>query len=295
MKLSALLPMAVSALLLTACGGDKPTEQTAPASTSTNTATTSTDSASSTGSSESATAGQPTDLMNRINNKGVLVVGTEGTYKPFTYHDESGKLTGYDVEVVRAIAGKLGMTVEFKETQWDGMLAGLDAKRFDVVANQVALTTPERQAKYDKSEPYSWSNAVVVAPTNITLASWDDIKGKKSAQSLTSNYAELATEKGAELVAVDGLAQAIELVKQGRADITMNDRLAVLDYINTHPDSGLEIKLEKSDDKKGAGVIFRKGEDEAVAKFSEVTKELQADGTLTKLSEQFFGADVSKK
>ncbi|VTR57130.1 amino acid ABC transporter substrate-binding protein [Actinobacillus pleuropneumoniae] len=81
---------------------------------------------------------------------------------PFTYHDASGKLTGYDVEVTRAVAEKLGVKVDFKETQWDAMLAGLKADRFDLVANQVGLTTPERQATFDKSAAYSWSGAALV-------------------------------------------------------------------------------------------------------------------------------------
>lgn len=236
------------------------------------------------------------DLLSRLDNKGVIIVGTEGTYPPFTYHDANGQLTGYDVEVVRAIADKLDVDVQFQETQWDGMLAGLDAKRFDAVANQVSLTTPERQAKYDKSEPYSWSNAVVVAPKNVQLTQWEDLKGKKSAQSLTSNYAELADHYGATLVAVDGMAQAVELVKQGRADLTINDNLAVLDYLKTKTDSGLEIKLHGDDtQKRGAGIIFRKGEEAVIAKVNEATKQLQEDGTLTRLSHQFFGEDISHK
>ena len=88
-------------------------------------------------------------LLERINNHGTVTVGTEGTYAPFTYHDESGKLTGYDVEVTRAVADKLGFKVDFKETAWDAMLAGLKAERFDLVANQVGLTTPERRATFD--------------------------------------------------------------------------------------------------------------------------------------------------
>lgn len=236
------------------------------------------------------------DISERLSNGGVWTIGTEGTYPPFTYHDETGKLTGYDVEVARAVADKLGVTVEFKETQWDSMLAGLDSKRFDSVANQVSLNTPERQAKYDKSEPYSWSNAVVVAPKKVTLTSWDEIKGKKSAQSLTSNYGEMAQKYGAQLVGVEGLAQALALINQGRADLTINDNLAILDYFKAKPDSGLEIKLQADDsEKRGAGIIFRKGEEEAVAKVSEAIKALQADGTLSRLSEQFFGADISQK
>lgn len=106
------------------------------------------------------------NLLERINTKGVIIVGTEGTYAPFTYHNSEGKLTGCDVEVARAVAKKLGIKIEFKETQWDAMLAGLKSGRFDLVANQVALTTPERQATFDKSEPYSWSGAMLVARDN---------------------------------------------------------------------------------------------------------------------------------
>lgn len=131
MKRRNLLALAASTVLLAACGQSSTNEAD----------TNATDSAATGGS----------DLLQRINNGGTINVGTEGTYPPFTYHNESGQLTGYDVEVTRAVADKLGVDVEFKETQWDAMLAGLDSKRFDMVANQVSLTTPERLAKYDKA------------------------------------------------------------------------------------------------------------------------------------------------
>ncbi|UNU72566.1 transporter substrate-binding domain-containing protein [Moraxella nasovis] len=242
------------------------------------------------------TAGAESDLLERINNHGTITVGTEGTYPPFTYHDETGNLTGYDVEVTRAIADKLGVTVEFKETQWDAMMAGLDAKRFDAIANQMSLTTPERQAKYDKSEPYSWSNSVIVAPKNIKIEKWEDVKDKKSAQSMSSHYAEVAEQYGAILVPVDGMAQAITLVEQGRADMTVNDKLAIIDYFKQKPNQNLEIKIEGGDASvRGAGLAFRKHNDEAVAKISQATKELKADGTLARLGEQFFGQDISNQ
>lgn len=235
-------------------------------------------------------------LIDRIQNKGTITVGTEGTYAPFTYHDESGKLTGYDVEVTRAVAEKLGVTVEFKETQWDAMMAGLKAGRFDVVANQVGLTSPERQATFDKAEPYSWSGAVLVARNDSTIKSLDDIKGIKAAQSLTSNYGEMAKAAQAEIVPVDGLAQSLTLIEQKRAEVTLNDELAVLDYLKKNPKASVKIVWSApAAEKVGSGLIVNKGNDEAVAKFNEAMKALQADGTLKKLGEQFFGKDISVK
>lgn len=243
----------------------------------------------------SATSYAKESLLERINNKGTITVGTEGTYAPFTFHDASGKLTGYDVEVTRAVAEKLGVKVEFKETNWDSMLAGLKSDRFDLVANQVALTTPERQATFDKSEPYNWSGAVLVAQENETrIQKVEDVKGLRAAQSLTSNYGELAREHKAEIVPVDGLAQSLLVIKQKRADFTFNDSLAVLDYFKKNPNSGLKIFWE-SNDKVGAGLVANKGNAEAVAKISTAIVELQKDGTLKKLGEQFFGKDVSVK
>ncbi|WP_288775421.1 amino acid ABC transporter substrate-binding protein [uncultured Psychrobacter sp.] len=270
--------MATGAILLAACNQSP-----------------STDSAQDTEAAK--TSKSDSDLLTRINNGGTINVGTEGTYPPYTYHDEQNKLTGYDVEVTRAVADKLGVKVDFKETQWDAMLAGLDAKRFDMVANQVSLTTPERQAKYDKAEAYSWSGAVVLAPkSDSRFNSWESLKGLKSAQSLSSNYGELAQKYQAEVVPVDGMAQAVELVKQGRADFTLNDNLAVLDYLNKFPNSDLEIKLKApKEEMTGSGLVLLKGNDEVVAKLNQAMKELQEDGTLTKLSQQFFGEDFSKQ
>ena len=265
----------IAAVVLAACGGE----------------------GSNSASSATAQSGSASgSLIERINNKGTITVGTEGTYAPFTYHDKDGKLTGYDVEVTRAVADKLGVKVEFKETQWDSMMAGLKAGRFDVVANQVGLTSPERQATFDKSEPYSWSGAVLVARKDSNIKSIDDIKGVKTAQSLTSNYGEKAKAAGAELVPVDGLAQSLTLIEQKRADATLNDELAVLDYLKNKPDAGVKIVWSApADEKVGSGLIVNKGNDEALAKFSTAMTELKADGTLKKLGEQFFGKDISVK
>ena len=88
--------------------------------------------------------------LDQIKSAGVFKIGTEGTYAPFTFHDASGQLTGFDVDIGRDIAQRLGVKAEFVEGKWDGLIAGLDAKRYDAVINQVGITDA-RRAKYDLS------------------------------------------------------------------------------------------------------------------------------------------------
>ena len=127
------------------------------------------------------------DELAQIKSAGVFKIGTEGTYAPFTYHDESGKLTGFDVEIGTAIAQRLGVKPEFVEGKWDGLIAGLDVNRYDAVINEVAVTDA-RKAKYDFSDPYITSHAaLIVRSDNTTIKTFDDLKGKKSANTLTSN------------------------------------------------------------------------------------------------------------
>lgn len=225
---------------------------------------------------------------------GTLTVATEGTYRPFTFHEDgSGPLVGYDVEVAEAVADKLGLKVDFKETQWDAIFAGLDAGRFDVIANQVSIT-PEREEKYAFSAPYAVSPGVIVTKDDDdSISSFDDLKGKTTAQSLTSNWYDLATKSGANVEAVEGWAQAVALLEQGRVDATINDKLTYLDYETTNPGKGLKIAAETDDTSKSAFALAKKNK----ALADDITKalaDLRSDGTLAKLGAKYFGSDISQ-
>ncbi|RJT95338.1 amino acid ABC transporter substrate-binding protein [Arthrobacter frigidicola] len=245
------------------------------------------------GAGGGATEAAPSTLQ-EIQEAGVLTVGTEGTYKPFSFHEEgNGDLTGYDVEVITAVGEKLGVEVEFEETQWDAIFAGLEAGRFDAVANQVSITD-ERTAKYDFSDPYTVSNGVIVTSAdNNEITSFEDLKGKRTAQSLTSNWYEMAKEAGAEVEAVEGWAQSVSLLQQGRVDATINDELTYLDYQNTEKDDSIKIAAETEDTSESA-VAFKKGSEDLVEAVNDALDELRADGTLAEISTKYFGADVSK-
>lgn len=245
------------------------------------------------GSSASAEADGRT--LAEVQDAGVLVVGTEGTYRPFSFHENgSGDLTGYDVEIITAVADELGVDVEFQETQWDGIFGGLDAGRFDVIANQVSINE-ERLADYDFSTPNTISPGVlVVAEDNTDITSLEDLSGKSSAQSLTSNWYEVATGYGADVEAVEGWAQAVELLRQGRVDATVNDELTFLDYEQTEGgDTGLKI-VDETDDASENAFAFRKGSDDLVGAVDDALEELRSNGTLAEISEKYFGQDVSQ-
>ncbi len=231
--------------------------------------------------------------LDRIKAEGVLKIGTEGTYAPFTYHDKDGKLVGFDVEIGQEIAKRLGVEAKFLEGKWDGLIAGLDANRYDAVINQVGIT-PERQKKYNFSEPYIASKAVLIVKTgNTDIKKFEDLKGRKAAQSLSSNYGKIAREYGAEIVANDGFDQSVQLVLSGRAEATVNASLSFLDFKKQKPDVPLEVaaELENAD---RSGVLLRKGEKDLLAEVNKALEQIKSDGTYAKISEKYFGADVSK-
>jgi L-cystine transport system substrate-binding protein len=239
------------------------------------------------------TVGHAGANLDQIKQAGVLKVGTEGTYAPFTYHDASGALAGFDIEIAKAIAEKLGVKAEFLEGKWDGLIAGLDANRYDAVINEVGITDA-RKAKYDFSDPYIASKAVlIVRGDNADIKNFADLKGKKAAQSLTSNFAQLAETNGAELVGTDGFDQSIQLLLTGRADATINDSLSFLDFKKHKPDADVKIAAQEQN-ADYSGVIVRKGDPELVAAINKALAEIKSDGTYQKIADTYFGQDVSK-
>ncbi|WEG12097.1 amino acid ABC transporter substrate-binding protein [Pullulanibacillus sp. KACC 23026] len=234
-----------------------------------------------------------TNLYQSIQSKGVITIGTEGTYPPFTYHDSSDKLTGFDVEIAQEVAKRLGVKAKFIETKWDGMLAGLDDKRYDMVANEVGIT-PDRQKKYLFSRPYIASKAaLIVKQDNNTIKTFKDLKGKKVAQSLTSNYYNIAKSYGAVNTQVDGFNQAVDLITSGRVDATVNDSLSYLDMKKQNPNAPIKMVAEQSNAAKSA-FLFRKGSTALVQKVNKALADMKKDGTYLKISKKYFGQDVSK-
>jgi L-cystine transport system substrate-binding protein len=240
-------------------------------------------------SSGAAFAGSLADVQSAK----ALRIGTEGTYAPFTFHDASGQLVGFDVEIGREVAKRLGVGATFVEGKWDGLIAGLAADRYDAVINQVGITE-ERKARFDFSDPYIVSKAVlIVKQGNEAIKGFGDLKGKRAAQSLTSNYGRLAEEAGATLVGTDGFDQSVQLVLTGRADATINDNLSFLDFKKQKPDAPVVVVATQGE-AAASGIIVQKDNPDLVAAINKALGEMKADGTYEAISQRYFGADVSR-
>ena len=248
--------------------------------------------ASGTAASVASSAG---DQLSNIQSSGKLIVALEGAWQPWSYHDESDTLVGYDVEVSRAIAEKLGVEPEYVESDWDSLFAGLDAGRYDLVCNGVEVTD-ERSKTYDFTNPYAYIHtALAVRKDNEDIQSFEDLNGKTTANSLASTYMELAESYGATVQGIDTLEETIQLLTAGRIDATLNANVSFYDYLNVHPDADFKLVAQTEDASHVAIPIVKSEDSSFLDALNSAIDELRADGTLKELGEKYFGQDISSE
>ena len=232
------------------------------------------------------------DQLADIQAKGEIVVATEGEWAPWTYHDENDQLVGFDVEVATLIAEKLGVTATFVECPWDSIFGGIDAGRYDIAANGVEITA-ERGEKYDFSTPYCYiRTALVVRGDNDTITSFEDLQGKTTCNSIASTYMTLAEDYGATALGASTLDKTIDTVLAGRADATLNAEVSIYDYLSVHPDANIKI-VARTEEASQVAIPIRKGEDNLKAAIDQAIAELAEEGELARLSEKYFGSDIT--
>lgn len=301
-KGSLLLALGLAAASLTACGSAAASGEAKQAETAIQeTGAAAEASEEEAGASEEASAQETSDAaeetkdrLDEILDRGYLIVGTEGTYSPNSYHDENGDLVGFDVEVAALVAKHLGVDVQYAEMEWASIFAALDAGQIDVVVNEVGYTD-ERAEKYDFSEPYAFvQGGILVKKDDDSINSFEDLKGKTAANESTSTWGALAQEYGADLDPVNAMAQSISEVLNGRADCTLNYVTAFADYLKENPDADVKVAVY-SDPEPSSYIPVVKGNERLVAAIDEALKEAAESGELAEVSNKYFGIDVTKK
>ena len=235
------------------------------------------------------------EQLQKIKDAGVINIGLEGTYPPFSFVDENSKLTGFEVQLSEALAKELGVKVKLQATPWAGILAALESKRLDVVVNQVTISD-ERKKKYDFSKPYTVSGiqAVVAKKNADSIKQASDLAGKKVGMGLGTNYEQWLKDNvpTAVVKTYDDDPTKYQDLRVGRIDAILVDRLAAFDLINKTNET-LALAGEAFS-RQEAGIAVRKGEPELLKALDDALDKLRADGTLAKLSKQWFNADVTQ-
>lgn len=277
--ISLMIVMTMTCGLFAGCGSDKASNDAGTES-----------------SSDTASDSSSDDLLSAIKERGYITVAMEGTWAPWTYHDEDDNLVGFDVEVAKAVADELGVDVQYQEGEWDGLLAGVQSGRYDIMVNGVGYTEERAQA-YTFSDPYCYNKtALIVRGDNEDIKSLEDLKGKTTCNSANSTYQLIAEEYGANVLDVETLDSTLEMVLAGtdRADATLNAEASFLDYMNAHPDANLKI-VDYYPESEKVCIIMQKGDssDSLKEAINSAIEKLRADGTLSELSNKYFGGDIT--
>lgn len=277
--ISLMMVMTMTCGLFAGCGSDKASNDAGTES-----------------SSDTASGSSSDDLLSAIKERGYITVAMEGTWAPWTYHDEDDNLVGFDVEVAKAVADELGVDVQYQEGEWDGLLAGVQSGRYDIMVNGVGYTEERAQA-YTFSDPYCYNKtALIVRGDNEDIKSLEDLKGKTTCNSANSTYQLIAEEYGANVLDVETLDGTLEMVLAGtdRADATLNAEASFLDYMNAHPDANLKI-VDYYPEAEKVCIIMPKGDssDSLKEAINSAIEKLRADGTLSELSNKYFGGDIT--
>ena len=235
-------------------------------------------------------------LWSRIEGRESLVVATSGTLFPASFYSEDDELTGYDVEVMRAVAAQLGLEIDFRIMAFDAMLSGIQSGQVDAAINDIGRTA-QRDEMVDFSEPYKYSFAtLMVREDDLSgIESIEDLEGKVHAGEATTTFSRVMRSYGAEILTYDNATndQYLRDLEIGRSDVIMNDyylqRLAIQylpDFdVTLHPD--LRFWLEPA----GSHIVIPDGADELKSRLDNALADLREDGTLSELSASFFGGD----
>jgi len=226
--------------------------------------------------------------LEEIKARGKIYIGTDATYPPMEFHDESGEIVGFDIDLGRAIAEELGVEAVFIDTAWDGIFPALDAGKFDIIISSTSITE-ERLKSKEMSDPYYiTSQAIAVRKDNETIRGPEDLRGKIVAVQIgTTGDLAVSEMEGVTVKRFDTIDKAYMEVLNGRADAVVNDLSEVAYRMKMLPDMKIVATFREGEEKYG--VTMRKGDVELLAAINEALRRIKASGKYDEIYRKWFG------
>jgi len=235
------------------------------------------------------------DLLHKVENRGELIIATEGSWTPWTYHDENGNLTGFDIEVGQALAKKLNVKARFVETKWENIFSGINDGTFDIACNGIEII-PIRLENYDFTVPYGVIRTVIITRKERTdINSFSDLAGKTVAQADGSTYSLIAERQGAFIIEGNTLEKEFQLLEQGEVDAFLNSSDSFYEYMKQHPDKPFKV-VAFSKRFSPVAIPLQKGQRTSTLRqvLNTAILELSEEGTLSAISAKYFGSDITQ-
>jgi len=249
-------------------------------------------------STESNQKEKSDEVWDAIQESGEIVVGTSGTLYPSSYYPkDSDELTGFEVEVQKEIADRLGLDIKFETMAFDATLTALNSGRIDMASMGLRGENKEKFA-YTQPIKYSYATMIVRKDDNSGINQLEDLEGKLAGGAATTVYSEIAEKYGAEVKTYGNATNDAYLrdVHNGRTDVVINDYYLQSLAIEAFPDMNIHLHPDLKFHTSTASIVMPKNADKLRGEIDSTVTDMLEDGTLKEISETFFdGQDVSVK
>jgi glutamine transport system substrate-binding protein len=221
----------------------------------------------------------------------ILLVGTDAAYPPFE-KQEGDKITGFDIDVINAIAEAQGFTVKVEHMGWDPLFEGIDTGKADLGISAITIND-ERKQSYDFSEPYFEAKQLILVPEGSDVTKLDDLAGKKiGVQSATTGEDAVKEKFGLTYEGIKGYDDtpaAVDDLLNGRVDAVVADNAVLLEYVKTIGNKGFKVVDDPSFEPEFYGIMVKKGNTEVLTQINEGLKKIKENGKYDEIFNQYFG------
>lgn len=238
---------------------------------------------------------QKATLLDQIKKSGTMKVGLMGTYPPYNFLNDKNEIDGFDADIAKEVAKRIGVKAEFITNEWSGMIAGLEKSKFDIVISQMTITE-ERKKTMDFSKPYIKNSVnVIVKEDNSTIKAIEDFKGKKIGVGLGTNDETYLRNEAMpkvgnfEIATYNDVITTLLDLNNGRIDATVNNLFAIKPIVDKN---NLKVKVVGQPIKEDyAGMAIRKGNPEFLSAVDKALEDMKSDGTYKSIFVKWFGVE----